>query len=37
MKMKIMNLLENLELHKNVAFAQPLSVDGNGRILRFML
>lgn len=35
--MKTMNLLENLEFHENAPFAQPLSADGNGRILRFML
>lgn len=35
--MKSKQLLENLEFHESVPFAQPLLVDKDGRILRWML
>ncbi len=35
--MKTESLLDALEFHEDHAFAQPLLVDKNGRILRFML
>ncbi len=35
--MKTVSLLEAFEFHNDHAFAQPLLVDKNGRILRFML
>ncbi len=35
--MKSQQLLENLEFHDSVPFAQPLLVDQNSRILRWML
>lgn len=35
--MKSKQLLENLEFHDAVPFAQPLLVDQHGRILRWML
>lgn len=35
--MKTENLLENLEFHHDHPYAQPLFVDANGRIIRFML
>src|SRR5688572_25018789 len=35
--MKSHQLLENLEFHDQVPFAQPILVDQNSRILRWML
>ncbi|MBZ0283842.1 MAG: AraC family ligand binding domain-containing protein [Anaerolineae bacterium] len=35
--MKSKQLLEKLEFHESVPFAQPLLVDKDGRILRWML
>lgn len=35
--MKTMQLLEGLEFHEHNPNAQPLFVDKNGRVLRFML
>lgn len=35
--MKSEQLLENLEFHESVPFAQPLLVNKDGRILRWML
>jgi quercetin dioxygenase-like cupin family protein len=35
--MKIYQLLENLTFHPDNPYAEPLSVDGQGRILRFSL
>lgn len=35
--MKSKSLLESLEFHDRVPFAQPLFVDANSRILRWML
>ena len=35
--MKTAQLLENLEFHDKHAYAQPLFVDDNGRVIRFML
>ena len=35
--MKSANLLENLEFHDPHPYAQPLFVDDQGRIIRFML
>lgn len=35
--MRTMNLLQNLEFHDNHPYAQPLYVDEDGRVIRFML
>jgi quercetin dioxygenase-like cupin family protein len=35
--MRTTNLLENLEFHDAHPYAQPLYVDENGRVIRFML
>ncbi len=35
--MKTYQLLENLTFHEAHPYAEPLSVDGQGRLLRFML
>ncbi len=35
--MKTKNLMEDLEFHKPNPYAEPLWVDANGRVLRFML
>ncbi len=35
--MRTMNLLQGLEFHEHNPNAQPLFVDKNGRVLRFML
>ena len=34
--MRSTNLLENLEYHHDHPYAQPLYVDKNGRVIRFM-
>lgn len=35
--MRTTNLLENLDFHDDHPYAQPLYVDANGRVIRFML
>ncbi len=35
--MKTFQLLENIQFHDDHAYAEPLQVDGNSRILRFSL
>lgn len=35
--MRTTQLLENLEFHERTAYAQPLYVDEDGRVIRFML
>jgi len=36
-EMRTTNLMENLEFHDGHPYAQPLYVDENGRVIRFML